>query len=1041
MTNTTLWQAKLLARIHDPAEKSIILMNTLEGHEGGTVAALKKQLFTPEQLTELNQLIKTADHWAAAADRPNLPKGHQWDINFLSDFQLVHPLSGARFHIKDMNRQNTDLKQLKADSLKHFTRLIQKDASGNIDHQKSYFANWRFGAEGKMVEGGWGGLWEQLPADTRIPDHTIWAHLDLTSAFTGSMRDADGQPDTPVLLSMQFGPVQDFIAQARSTSDLWAGSHLLSRLTWQGIKTLCNELGPDSVLIPQLRGVAVVDAWLHQEQGLPLQLFKDAGAAWTKANDDSNPLFAAALPNKFTALVPKSRVKELAQKVEQSVRDWVQTLGRDMLKELLKKAGEDENNRSLPCWTQLEAQLAGFPECYWAAVPFDLIADVQGRATPEQRRLAEVQGSFIPKGESFLDSKIWKDILSKDLQTDGHVFWQPNAGVLFPAIYELLERLAASSKQARTFEQLKQEGFRCTLTGETEWLTTDRAQLGWTNRQREANAKHDQANQKTLWMRVAGKYGIKKGEHLGALGMIKRLWPSFFACEVAKVLGKPDWQKAQRYVISTHAMSLAPALARLADPDVDIRLLEQRIEREEFDSVILPTKLIKQLRKQSPALLELAKQLPSMMDDDREVGQTEQFLADMKSVLGVRPESYYAIFFMDGDNMGAWLTGGNAGEEAKYDMPYKNSFHPALQSKMNGVKDTVFKQYLDSYRAVSPARHLAVSGALNSFALHLARYIVEECYMGKLFYAGGDDVMAMVTVKDLLPCIYALRMAYSGVAPAKSTDFGKQLVDLNQLHLGGGHAFLNGHLYRTMGHKASASVGAVIAHSTAPLQHVLTEVRAMESRAKASTNKDGESRDAFAIKVIKRAGGAVSMNGKWLLDDQVWGSTLDFDVHLKDETLQGDLSQPQSKLFQIESTRMGLLMQLSRLFSVEGELSRKLAYVVQDWLPQLPQLNSDSKQEDCIRFAEQVRSMLVYQIGRQKLKPKDNNPLTQPTEIAKKLLLVVGIRFDEQDQVTAAPREFAERLNDVLAVIEFIGRQERQVTPQAKLNTHQEIGA
>ena len=654
MTNTTLWQAKLLARIHDPAEKSIILMNTLEGHEGGTVAALKGQLFSQTQLDELNQLIKTADHWAAAADRPNLPKGHQWDVNYLKDVQLVHPLSGARFQIGGLTQ--TDTKQLKADSLKHFTRLVQHDASGNVDHKKSYFANWRFGAAGKMVEGDWGGLWEQLPADTRIPDHTIWAHLDLTSAFAGAMRDADGQPDTPVLLSMQFGPVQDFIAQARSTSDLWAGSHLLSYLTWQGIKTLCNELGPDSILIPQLRGVAVVDAWLHQEQGLPLQWFKDAGATWTKSNDDSNPLFAAALPNKFTALVPKSRARELAQKVEQSVRDWVQQLGEKMLTELLKlkEAKEDPNNTALPCWAQLKQQLAGFPECYWAAVPFDLIAtDEKDRATPDQKRLVEVQGSFIPAGQSFLDSKLWKNILSKDLQTDGHVFWQPNAGVLFPAIYELLERLAASSKQARTFEQLKQEGFRCTLTGETEWLTTDRAQLSWTNRQREANAKHDQANQKTLWMRVVGKYGIKKGEHLGALGMIKRLWPSFFARQVAQALGKPEWQKAQRYVISTHAMSLAPALARLTDQDVDISVLENRIEQKEFDPVILPTKLVKHLRQKSTSVLELAKQLPNMMDDDREIGQTERFLADMKEALGVRPESYYAIFFMDGDNMGA----------------------------------------------------------------------------------------------------------------------------------------------------------------------------------------------------------------------------------------------------------------------------------------------------------------------------------------------------------------------------------------------------
>lgn len=118
----------------------------------------------------------------------------------------------------------------------------------------------------------------------------------------------------------------------------------------------------------------------------------------------------------------------------------------------------------------------------------------------------------------------------------------------FPAIYELLERLTASVKQARQFKQLKQQGFRDTLTGEVEWLTTDRKQLAWTNNQRKKNAEHNEANQKTLWMRVAGKYGIKEGEHLGALGMIKRLWCTYFARDVGQLLHDQDWA-ARRYVI------------------------------------------------------------------------------------------------------------------------------------------------------------------------------------------------------------------------------------------------------------------------------------------------------------------------------------------------------------------------------------------------------------------------------------------------------------------------------------------------------------
>lgn len=55
----------------------------------------------------------------------------------------------------------------------------------------------------------------------------------------------------------------------------------------------------------------------------------------------------------------------------------------------------------------------------------------------------------------------------------------PNPGVLYPAIYDLLDRVAAAAKSVRPFAQTRHEGYRCDLSGEAEWLTTDRAQLAW----------------------------------------------------------------------------------------------------------------------------------------------------------------------------------------------------------------------------------------------------------------------------------------------------------------------------------------------------------------------------------------------------------------------------------------------------------------------------------------------------------------------------------------------------------------------------------
>lgn len=63
------------------------------------------------------------------------------------------------------------------------------------------------------------------------------------------------------LLKIQIGPVQDFIAQARSTRDLWSGSYLLSWLMASGAKALVQAAGgvTSVVISPVLAGQPIYD--------------------------------------------------------------------------------------------------------------------------------------------------------------------------------------------------------------------------------------------------------------------------------------------------------------------------------------------------------------------------------------------------------------------------------------------------------------------------------------------------------------------------------------------------------------------------------------------------------------------------------------------------------------------------------------------------------------------------------------------------------------------------------------------------------------
>jgi CRISPR-associated protein Cmr2 len=925
MSTDHLWQTKLAARLHDPAEKALVLLRDPAGHEGGTSRALRRLLgldalpagnvdpdndealatllFKQGLPADVYRLVQRADWWAAAADRPQWPMdeltvktktgdtrtltvAHWAQVRWTQQPVLIHPLTGDSVDLHNLS--DTELDALKRRSFDHFAELLVKlDAQGEVpqDWRKMLLAFWRFGpdlaATGADTDDNHklGALWEVLPADTRVPDHSIWDHLDLTSAFAGAFAaDPDGEA---ALLALSIGPVQGFIAAARSTSDLWAGSHLLSRLAWEAMRPVCEELGPDAILFPRLRGIPQVDLWLRDAMGLPEALFKQC--EWNRGATDANPLFAAALPNRLVAVVPASRAREIAETVTRRVREWLARLGEDVVMRLLHEAGFDKETTLTP-YEQMKAQLAGFPEVHWAAVPFALI---RCRDPDKQRDLDTSQLSaamapfFYPSPASgrgdggegapgFLATPAWQVLQKEIAWGDGTTFFAPNPGVLYPAVYDLAERVLAAAKSTRPFGQSAQQGWRCSLTGETEWLTTDRAQLGKSYRQQSD----------TLWARIAARKPswAKKGEHLGALAAIKRLWPTIFAEEVGKALNPRDdgtARRIDRFVVSTHTMALASQLDRwLEHGGRTAAGFAQAADGAE--PVALPRALMLR-HAHNPALAD-AKRIPGLLeaanDDDDDDAGTKRARDLVRSTLAtasgrdtVRLETYYALLMMDGDRMGAILAG-----DDQTAIGYRDSFHPHVRKGFDerAAKHPLIERYGKQRRAISPNRHLAVSGALNDFSQTVVRHVVESEYLGRVIYAGGDDVLAMLPVADLLPAMQRLRHAYSGTLPEdEHTDWGALRQDRKALHCKNGFAYLNGRLMRMMGRHATASTGAVIAHHQAPLGAVLRELRQAEKRAKSEGG-----RDAFSITVIKRSGGALHLTEKWgepvtLLDDTI----------------------------------------------------------------------------------------------------------------------------------------------------------------------------
>jgi CRISPR-associated protein Cmr2 len=897
-TPSNVWHTKIAARIHDPAEKALVLMRDPAGHENGTSLALSRLMGLKnynedddaDDLRSLNAMVfkaslprgmyktvQRADWWAAAADRPQWPmqeievttkKGKEvtlkvsegMQVRFASEPVLIHPLTGEQIKLGQL--KDSEVGDIKERSYDHHLGILEAlgiKAGEAHDMRRTLLGLWRFSPEISETadNGELGALWHLLPADTRVPDHSIWDHLDLTSAFAGAFA-ADPKQEV-ALLTVSLGPVQSFIAAARSTSDLWAGSHLLSRLAWECMRPLCEDFGPDAILFPRLRGIPQVDLWLRDQMGLPAVLFNDCD--WQKGATDANPLFSAALPNRFVAVVPAAQAQAIAQKCEQAVRNWLQSTGKDVVDRLLVVTGlktESEQH----CHKQMADQLKGFPEVHWAAVPFSLI---QPRNADRQNDLdtANLSAAMAPffgvepgKPCGFLASPAWQ-VLKDDMAWDDRTaFWSPNPGTLYPAVFDLAERALAAAKASRSFEQLPQNGWRCSLTGESEWLTTDPAQLQKSYRQQKG----------TLWAKVhqAKKSWAKEGEHLGGLAALKRLWPTVFADEVSKATGKD----CGRFVVSTHTMALASQMEKwLANDAPAGRDFSQACADLDPDAIALPRRLMRHVKnhvndaKVLPGLLEAARD----SDDEHAYTNALQVVRDTLNVdklPAFKLETYYSLLMMDGDRMGAILAGD---VKTNTTIPYAKSFHPKVQSgfEKQAERNAKLKAYGEQPRAISPNRHLAISGALNDFSQTVVRHIVEEEHLGRVLYAGGDDVLAMLPTADLLHTMQRLRNAYSGSAPADNkTDWGmvrNRHGDVAQkLVLNKGFAWLNGRLMRMMGEHSTASCGAVIAHHQAPLGAVLIELRTAEKRAK---NEGG--RDAFSMTVIKRSGGALYLTEKW----------------------------------------------------------------------------------------------------------------------------------------------------------------------------------
>jgi CRISPR-associated protein Cmr2 len=679
------WEDVLLAYLHDPPDKAL----ALGGHLARAARYAEAVLGRPVAEQELKF---AADSVAAVAERIPAP---DWRVLTVgpkdSTLQVNHPLAG---HPRILKLGALDEEWVRGQ--------IDDLVRGHPDPvERRFLALWRLLPE-RLANSAhrW---FADLPADTRVPDHTIWHHLDITAG----LKAAGVGEGTGALLAFALGPVQRFIEASRSVRDLWSGSMLLSYLAFQAMLPVIEACGPTALVYPSLRGVPLLDLWLRQERGLSDVPMPDEDRRRTPC-----------LPHRFVALVPwgldGEAARGLAAKCEENAKKAWQQIARAVHNELRGPLRHLDTN-----WDRLwPKQIDSYLECRTAVLPWRSCSDeVLARLLADNDDFAQAQ----PNAGAV------RRMAAAIPAAERPGYSQESAGG-WQARVALVVRLLEAQRAVRPVPTDLATGWvpgKCSLFGTYEQMGP--AELGrsadfW---KEVAEGSPDDRGDRRKGVRIDG-VRLRGGERLCAVALVKRFSGP---CHLAEVL---DLKREDLRFDDTATIAAADWL-----------------EAAEIN----PNEIRKQYRKHGWSGQWLHWPHPDF-DPDEPCPKTlwDETIAPARRRADLnKPATYYAILKMDGDDLSEWLSGERS-------RPVREVMHPDLVSYFEGLGGTT-RAGLDAKRPVGPALHAAISTALANFALHVVPEVVDR-HKGVLVYSGGDDTLALLPTSRALRYAAELHAAY-----------------------------------------------------------------------------------------------------------------------------------------------------------------------------------------------------------------------------------------------------------------------------------------
>lgn len=836
MNQKELWQQKLIMLIHDPPGKMIFLRT-------GKHEVIAKAIFQRITGVALKYYNREPDRAQAGADRPiasppTRTKGQSpIAVGWPHRPVITHPLGSSKlgstnihFDPAALPRSREDARELVEDLYEHYApdqegedrgaeegereaaAIAGADLWGSADKlQEAFLWLWRTRPE-LIPEAIPRAIWQHQPADSRVPNHSLWDHLRLTSSLAfiknKSKKSLEG-PKMPWLLAFSIGPVQHFIRQSRTGTDLWTSSMILSDLMWHAMSPFVEQYGPESIVYPDLCKNPRADVWLAQQ---------DKEKGWNVLRDeDKDPCsYAGIFPNTFVVLLPKGGegeealrpLQEMAKKAqERAEKRWIQ------LTEVAYRYWEKQAERQRIDFSAYrivwDRQIRNVFFKIWSASAWPMFEPVKD---PEA---LDVQSSLpaqtpLPKQPSAEDREAverWRarhtpwieesafalyaqarSVYAKTNQT----MHQLQRGFDYALIHHaLFTRHALRKEEASGAVLLDEVGEKCTMCG-------DRQALGLAPEHRNSTVDVQRDNVRNVWKkldpvgegaerlcavcavkRVLVRAGVDdQGKAVGLTeawagpntpmsevldrdGELRVPFPSTatlaaqrFLCQVVK---EPKLQGAIAEVVNrarraglprTTFVRALPSLATCGAHGVAREFLEY-----EAESVVFPETLDTLARRAGES--EEGKKKAKALDDLKTAIDDLRRKARAANV--PEPNDQIAVIAIDGDSIRKILLGTNIG------ATWRDVLHPKVLEAMETNETTIkagWPDLLKQPRLMGPSTHAFINRVLAAFAHTVVPWVIEQEFSGRLIYAGGDDVLALAPASEALPIANRLSKLY-----------------------------------------------------------------------------------------------------------------------------------------------------------------------------------------------------------------------------------------------------------------------------------------